>query len=436
MGTISLKKNRTKMSDPMTLHVSVGCSASLCAMLTVKACNLPCKFKYYTSAEQAKSAPGGKVPSLETHEGSIGNTEAILRYLAGLKAYLHVGGQSAFDKAQVDLWMSMVRDDLSASKDLTLIRCGLGAWNQDGLNKATDSLCKGLERFEEHLALRTYFVGHCVTLADLYFVATLAANRSVLLTDERMKAFPNIVRHFNYMTSTTFFQSVMGRSFGVMKTALPLADSKETEKFGVSDASANKDNKAQQQPKQKQQPKKQEAKKEEPKKVEEKKPEISEEEKKAGGWFYDFKTMYANEKDKNKCVDYLFSKESEPYLKYFSFWSCHYDKLATECKELIKTNNLMSFFFRGMDGTNKDMLAVHGIYGAEKDHDVKGIWMWRGTEYHPKVKDHQTAEYYNYTKMDISTQAAKDKLREYWTHVICEEGTVEGLVPLNIKVWK
>jgi len=279
----------------------------------------------------------------------------------------------------------------------------------------------------------------------LYFAATLAANRSVLLTEDRMKAFPNVVRHFNYMASTTFFQAVMGRSFGVMKTALPLADTKETEKFGFAPVHAgqkeqqNKGGKGQQQPKQKQRPKKQEPKKEEPKKEEkkeEKKPAVSEEEKAAGGWFYDFKTLYANEKDKNKCVDYLFSKESEPHLKFFSFWSCHYDKLASECKELIKTNNFLSFFFRGMEGTNKDMLAVHGIYGTETDHDIKGVWMWKGTEYHPKVKDHQTAEYYNYTKMDISTQAARDKLRDVWTHVIAEEGTVDGQVPLNIKVWK
>jgi elongation factor 1-gamma len=422
-------------------------------MLTAKACNLPVKFKYYTSGEQAKNVPGGKFPPcLETSEGTIGNTEAILRYLAGLKQYLHVGGQSAFDKAQVDLWMAMIRDDLAATRQLGLVRCGLATWTKDSLNTLEDQLCKGLERFEEHLALRTYFVGHCVTLADLYFTATMTANRSVLLTEQRMKAFPNCVRHFNYMTSTTFYQAVMGRSFGVMKNALPLADSakvaeleaamnahggKSAQQGGQAPAKGQGQGKgkgAKPAEKKAPAPKKEVDDEEEPKAP--KAAPLSEEEKAAGGWFYDFKTMYANEPDKNKCVDYLFKPENATHLKYFSFWSCKYDKLAKECKEIIKTNNMMSFFFRGMDGTNKDMLAVHGIYGSETDHDIKGLYMWRGTEYHPKLKDHNTAEYYNYTKMDMSTQAAKDKLRAYWTNIKNDEGSVEGQTPLNVKVWK
>jgi len=272
--------------------------------------------------------------------------------------------------------MASCRSDLSSVQELRRIQNGRGAWTQADLDNATASLQKGLARFEEHLALRTYFVGHSVTLADLCFVATLAANRSTVLRDDQMRAYPNVMRHFNYMTQTTFFQAVMGRSFAPMKQSLPLADSDKCKEFGPAPAQQQapaqgkkqqgegKGKKGQQQP----QKKKEEPKKKKEEDVEEApkpaKVELTEEQKAAGAWFYDFKTHYANAKDKNETVDKLWADfDNIKVDQHFSFWCCLYDKLPSECKEEIKTNNLMSFFFRGFEGTNKDMLAVHGMYG-------------------------------------------------------------------------
>lgn len=439
----------------MTLHVMVGSSCCLQAMLTAKACNLPVTFKYYTSEAERQSEkfmemnPSGELPCLQTSEGVITNSEAILRYMAGCKAYLYVAGQSAFDKAQVDYWMASCRSDLASVNELKRIVNGKGAWAQADLDNATASLTKALARFEEHLALRTYFVGHSVTLADLCFAATLAANRSTLLREDQMRAFPNVLRHFNFMTQTTFFQAVMGRSFAPMKTSLPLADSEKCKEFGsapvmVKDAVCDKGKKPQgegkgkkgkDQPKKKAEPKEKEVNEDEPPKAP--KVELTEEQKKAGGWFYDFKTHYANATNKNDSIDKLWAEFDEIKVsEHFSFWCCLYDKLPTECLEQIKTNNLLSFFFRGFEGTNKDMLAVHGMYGKPECHDLKGVWMWKGTEMHQGVKDHSSCEYYNFQKMDMTLQANRDKLREYWTNTTNEEGSVEGQMPLSVKVWK
>jgi len=62
--------------------------------------------------------------------------------------------------------------------------------------------------------------------------------------------------------------------------------------------------------------------------------------------------------------------------------------------------------------------------------------MWKGTEMHQGVKDHSSAEYYNFQKMDMSKQENRDKLRAYWTNTTNGEGSVEGQTPLNVKVWK
>ena len=62
--------------------------------------------------------------------------------------------------------------------------------------------------------------------------------------------------------------------------------------------------------------------------------------------------------------------------------------------------------------------------------------MWKGTEMHEGVKTHNSAEYYNFQKMDMSLAENKEELRTYWTNTVSGEGMVEGQVPLNIKVWK
>jgi len=436
------------MSGDMTLHVMVGSSCCLQAMLTAKACNLPVTFKYYTSEAERQSEkflemnPTGELPCLQTSEGVITNSEAVLRFMAGCKAYLYVAGQSAFDKAQVDYWMASCRSDLASVDELKRITNGKGAWTQTDLDNATASLTKALARFEEHLALRTYFVGHSVTLADLCFAATLAANRSTLLREDQMRAFPNVLRHFNFMTQTTFFQAVMGKSFAPMKTSLLLADSEKCKEFGpvpvcTKGAAPEKGKKAEKAKKEK---KKEEPKKKEVDEEEEPKPvkvELTEAQKKAGAWFYDYKTHYANAENKNDSIDKLWTEFDEIKVEeHFSFWSCFYDKLDTECKEQIKTNNMLSFFFRGFEGTNKDMLAVHGMYGVDSCHDLKGVWMTRGTEMHPGIKGHQSTEYYNFTKMDMTTQENRDKLREFWTNTTNDVGSVGGQTPLNVKVWK
>jgi len=434
------------MSGDMTLHLNVGSPCCLVTMITAKACNLPVTFKYYTSEAEKKCAkflelnPSGSLPCLQTSEGVITNSEAILRYMAGCKAYLYVAGQSAFDKAQVDYWMASCRSDLSSACEVRRITSGRGAWNQTELDNATKSLTKALERFEEHLALRTYFVGHSVTLADICFTTSIYNNRSTILSEEQMKAFPNVSRHFKYMTSTTFFEAVVGRSFAPMKASLLLADSEKCKEFGqVETTAAPAPAKKQQEkkPKVKAEPKVKEEKIDEDEAPKPVKVELTEDQKAANAWFYDFKTHYANATDKNTSVDKLWADwETIKVWEHFGFWSCLYDKLATECLEEIKTNNLMSFFFRGFEGTNKDMLAVHGMYGESTCHDLKGVWMTRGTEMHEGIKCHSSCEYYNYTKMDMSVQANRDKLRAYWTNITNGEGSVEGQTPLNVKVWK
>lgn len=434
------------MASPMTLHALVGCPNCLTAILTVKACNLNIKVKYYTSSEQAASM--GPLPALETEEGRISQKEAVLRYVSGLKAYLGVAGQSAFDKAQVDLWMDMVKSELPSANSIRAMTQGRGEWTQEGLDAARKSFVGALARFEEHLALRTYFVGNSVTLADIAFTAVLAMNRSNIMSSDLIKALPNVNRHFQFMTNTSFFQAVMGRSFAPMTKEMPMADSALTKAHAMTEVTAGPA-KGGNKPAAKGKgegkkaapaPKKKEVAPPAPAKVE--KPELTEEEKAeqaadtaAGNWFFEYKTEFVNATDRSAAIDKLVTEWD---AKRFSMWFTKYDKLDNECNNLIRTNNMLNFFYRGLDGLNKHTLAAFGAYGPEDNHNLMGCWMFKGTEAHQILKESNQGEYFTYTRLDMSKPEDVNRVKSFWLNVDMEnpKPVEDGAMPLVPRLFK
>lgn len=63
-----------------------------------------------------------------------------------------------------------------------------------------------------------------------------------------------------------------------------------------------------------------------------------------------------------------------------------YDKLPSEGKILFRTKNSMGFFLQKLDSFRKYSFAAHGIYGTEGDYDIRGVWMWRGSEIAEEVR--------------------------------------------------
>lgn len=91
----------------------------------------------------------------------------------------------------------------------------------------------------------------------------------------------------------------------------------------------------------------------------------------------DFKREFMNSKDRLAVMGEFWKKFDS---NGFSFWSFKYDRLPSEGKVLFRSKNSLSFFLQKLDTFRKYCFAVHGIYGVEGDYDIKGVWMWRGTE--------------------------------------------------------
>ncbi len=97
----------------------------------------------------------------------------------------------------------------------------------------------------------------------------------------------------------------------------------------------------------------------------------------------EFKREFMNSKDRAAVMAEFWNKFD---ANGYSLWTMRYDKLPSEGKVLFRTRNSLSFFLQKLDCFRKYSFSAHGIYGVEGDYDIRGCWMWRGTEIPEEVK--------------------------------------------------
>lgn len=215
---------------------------------------------------------------------------------------------------------------------------------------------------------RDFIVGDNYSMADLELFLNLRGYFQLIFPEEiRKNVFPNVASWFAKLAAHQFIVESYGRTLMCkVPQKAPKIEFKKDD------------------PKKKEQPKK----KEEAKKAD--KPADGDEEKSSKKKpnpldllppptlvLDDFKREFLNSKDKPAVLKDFWTKFNE---KDYSLWWMKYDKLPTEGKVLFRTKNSMGFFLQKLDTFRKYSFAAHGIYGTEGDYDIKGVWMWRGSE--------------------------------------------------------
>jgi len=62
----------------------------------------------------------------------------------------------------------------------------------------------------------------------------------------------------------------------------------------------------------------------------------------------------------------------------FSIYLVKYVRAEGEGKVLFQTCNLYNGFLQRLEHFRKYAFAVHGVYGAEPELEIRGVWLWRG----------------------------------------------------------
>lgn len=344
---------------------------------------------------------------MQTPHGILSEINAINHYLA--EAYnTSLLGSNAFEKGQVKQWIEFANLEVGRNnKALIYPLFGFYEYNKTEADHATKDLKEQLTVLNKHLEGKSFLVGNSLTLADATMFYNLRPYfQLVFVEDQRKKLYPNITTWFNSLANS----EAAVRSFGRTVLCKVPAKHPKVEK--------------------KEEPKKDEHKKEEPKKQEKPKHDAGDDDDEdkpkkkkqnpldllpATNFVLDeFKKEFLNTTEKAAVLQNFWTKYDP---SGYSLWWMQYQRLPSEGKILFKTNNSSSFFLQKLDNFRKYTFSAHGVYGVEGDYEIRGVWMWRGTDIPEELKEHDNFPYMTIKKLDHSSEADRKLIEEYWLNM-------------------
>lgn len=377
-------------------------------------------FDFKTDLKDKKflaKTPTGKVPVLETPEGTIFESGAIARYVARLRQDTGLYGSTFFESGQVESWLEFSAHELEVPVEVWIFPLlGYSKFNAAANAKAKEDVKKALQVLENHLHLRTYLVGDKITLADIVVASALVYPFKLVLDKEFRKPFTAVNRWFSTLVNQPEFQAVIG-DVPLIDTALH-ADGDESGKKKAAPKAAAK--------KEKKEVVEEEAPK--PKKVEH--PLVVLNREKPSPLVLDtWKVEYSNSKDLAKSMEWFWEKfDAEGY----SLWFCDYN-YNSENTKLFMTCNAVSGFLQRSEAMRKFAFGVMDVCGAEgSEIIITGCWLFRGDTEKHMIEANPDAEYYTWKRVTELTDEVKDRIKAYWIN----EDELEGRPIADSKVFK
>lgn len=386
-----------------------------------------------------KKNPNSKVPVLETPEGCIYESNAILRYLARASSGHKLYGATKFEQGQVDQWLDWASTLYEpAYYGFVGPHFGYFPYNKETWPASREKLINTLKIVEGALQGRTHLVGNQVTIADLNLVSSLWKVYRFFGGNDLNTQLPNVTKWVATISQEPQWVKHHGK-WHTSKTALevyqgPLPHLEEAKKAAEKKPAAEK-------PKKEAQPA--------PKKQEKKKKDDDEEddepkEKKVANPLdslppssfnlFDFKTLFVNAPNKKEALEFFWNNLDD---QGYSVWRMDYEKAEGEGNVVFLTANLMNGYLQRLETFRKYAFGVCGVYGNEPTLEIRGCWVWRGTEVPFELKDHPSADWYHFKKLDVKNNPADRKIQEeYWTGMEEDESVVEGLTARVIKYYK
>jgi len=391
--------------------------------------------------EFKKKNPNVKIPVLETPEGSIYESNAILRYIARQSKGVKLYGASKFEEAQVDQyldWTATLLEPALYAYTGVYTGYGMAPYNAESHPQNREKAFKILTTLEGILNGRTHIVGNQTTIADILLATSLTTFFRFVADESIRNQFPNTTKYVEAISNEEPFTRVQGK-FVLCKTALEpytgplphLAAPEESKKAEPKQKQAPQPKKEKEAPKPKKK-KSEDEEDDEPKEIKAKNPLDSLPPSSFN--LFDYKTLFVNHPDKKEALKTFWEQlDTEGY----SVWRMEYEKAEGEGKVGFLTSNLMNGFLQRLETFRKYSFGVVGVYGDEPNLEIRGCWVWRGTEVPLEIKEHPSGEWYHFRKLDVKNSEEDRKIQEaYWTSWKEDEDKVEGLTARDVKYFK
>eukprot|EP00010_Vexillifera_abyssalis_P007710 CAMPEP_0201550050 /NCGR_PEP_ID=MMETSP0173_2-20130828/6465_1 /ASSEMBLY_ACC=CAM_ASM_000268 /TAXON_ID=218659 /ORGANISM="Vexillifera sp., Strain DIVA3 564/2" /LENGTH=419 /DNA_ID=CAMNT_0047959927 /DNA_START=118 /DNA_END=1377 /DNA_ORIENTATION=- len=345
--------------------------------------------------------PNGKVPLLETPEGSVWESNAIARYCARLNGDKHkLMGANNYEASLVDQWIEWTRGevDLPASAWLYPI-FGLIANNEAATKAAKGDIRKSLKVLDDHLQKHQFLVADRFTMADIVVSMSLAPLYKMVLDPGFRKFVPNTNRWFELVVNQPKVKEIIG-DFEWCKKMAQAPKPVEGKAASSSNAQPKKQNNkkpAQNKPAQQPQKKKDPFDDCPPCKFD----------------FHAWKTTYTNEDYRKTALPYFWSKFEPDSM---SVWFANY-KYNDEQKVPFMASNLVNGFCQRVPtkvsrGAFGDFLIFQN---EEAGHlEICGAFLFRGHEIPEMFKENPDFTAYDWAKVDLSDPEQKEWLEDLW----------------------
>jgi len=343
--------------------------------------------------EFLKLNPLGKVPTLETPEGSVWESNAIARYCARL-GDAKLFGRSAIEEAQVEQWLDWVRGEVETPGAVWLYPIfGLIEENPQATKLAIEDIRKAMDTLDQHLKTRSFLVGERLTLADIVVSQTLTPFYKMVFDAGFRKKYTNVNRWFETCVNQKNFLAVAGKVELCTKAQVAKAPA----------------------PKQEAEKPKEEAKPA----PEKKKGNPLDSLPKSSFDLEEWKRMYSNADDTRKILGWFWDNID---LEGYSLWRSDY-KYPEDNDVLFKTCNLVTGFCQRMETrkVHRYGFGSIGLFG-EKDIEITAAWILRGTELPDIVKEVPDYDSHSFVKVDPKDPAQK----AFFEDLLCWEGKFEG----------
>lgn len=162
--------------------------------------------------EFLKKNPNGKVPTLETPDGCLFESNAIARYVARMRPDVGLCGNSFYECGQVDQWCDWNNTELVPPASAWLYPLlGYGQYRQNEETQAKAKTAAALKIMDDYLLHHTYLAGERITLADIVLCCTLVSGFKHLFDANYRKGIPNVTRWFMTLINQPEFAKVLGK---------------------------------------------------------------------------------------------------------------------------------------------------------------------------------------------------------------------------------
>jgi len=332
--------------------------------------------------------PLAKAPVLDTGNGLVFQSNAIIRHFARSAPASLAYGESVLDMAQVDQWIDYCLNEFEPARGVWLFPVlKMMDLNMRSYNMAKKDITKQLKIMDKHLSRNTYFVGHSPTLADVAIFSALLDMFSTLFAPNYIKNFVNVIRWFNTCAHLPAFAGVVGEvTFATEEQKATLPKKKDNKKAG------KKGNKQPQQAKKPKAPKKVHPLAALPKSsmnMDATKKKFFTQKPFNPAFFNDF---WQNYDEKGYCfytMDYQYNDDN------VEFW---------------KTQNQVGMYVQRLRAGAKWAFGNVSVNGSSEETGpwvVQGCFLFRGDAIPQEILDVPDTEYYKWTKVDTSTDAGK-----------------------------